>query len=129
MSSTQIVLYTKFIEDANGTYLWGDREGTGSLALNVESVLERAQFADYWIGPSQFTHYQQLLEANAVYDQFEAFRNKTIYTFTLKKGATGGVIYYELAPNRPDLVLKDLIKILHPEFLPSHELYFFSPLE
>jgi len=119
----------KFIEDANGTYLWGDREGTGSLALNVESVLERAQFADYWIGPSQFTQYQQLLDANAVYDQFEAFRNKTIYTFTLKKGATGGVIYYELAPNRPDLVLKDLIKILHPELLPSHELYFFSPLE
>lgn len=119
----------QFIDDANGTYLWNDREGTGSLALNVESVLEKGQNADYWIGPSQFTHYDQMLEANKAYGEFDAFKNRKIYTFTLNKGATGGVVYYELAPNRPDLVLKDLIKILHPELLPSYELYFFSPLE
>ncbi len=119
----------QFIEDAHGLYLWGDREGTGSLALNLESVLEKAQDAEFWIGPSQFTHYDQMLEANAVYGEFDAFKNRNIFTFTLNKGATGGVIYYELAPNRPDLVLKDMIKILHPELLPSYELFFFSPLE
>ena len=64
-----------------------------------------------------------------VYTQFEAFQNKKVYSFTTKKGATGGVLYYELAPNRPDIVLKDIIKILHPELLPDHELYFFSQLD
>ena len=119
----------QFIKDANGAYLWADREGTGSLALNLESVLEMAQEADYWIGPSQFTRYDQLLEANRVYGEFKAFKEKEIYSFTLKKGETGGVMYYELAPNRPDLVLKDIIKILHPELLPSYQYYFFDPLE
>ena len=119
----------QFIKDANGDYLWADREGTGSLALNLESVLETGQEADYWIGPSQFTQYDQLLEANRVYGEFKAFKDKEIYSFTLKKGETGGVIYYELAPNRPDLVLKDIIKILHPELLPSYQYFFFSPLE
>lgn len=119
----------QFIRDANAHYLWADREGTGSIALNLESVLETAQDADFWIGPSQFTSYEQLLEANKVYGEFKAFKDKKVYSFTLKKGETGGVIYYELAPNRPDLVLKDLIKILHPELLPSYEPYFFAPLQ
>ncbi|MAL61231.1 MAG: ABC transporter substrate-binding protein [Flavobacteriaceae bacterium] len=119
----------QFIKDANGDYLWGDSEGTGSLSLNLESVLEKAQQADFWIGPSQFSSYAQMEEAHSVYTEFKAFQEKKVFSFTTKKGATGGVIYYELAPNRPDLVLKDIIKILHPELLPDYELFFFAPLQ
>jgi len=119
----------QFIADANGAYLWADSEGTGSIALNVETVLERAQHADFWIGPGQFTTYSQLADAHKAYTQLEAYKNKTVYSFSSLKGETGGIIYYELAPNRPDLVLKDLVKILHPELLPEHEFYFFRALE
>lgn len=119
----------KFIADANGSYLWADSLGTGSLALNVETVLDKAQHADFWIGPGQFTSYSQLQESNKVYTQFDVFKNKKIYSFSSLKGETGGVVYYELAPNRPDLVLKDLVKIMHPELLPDYELYFFRALE
>jgi len=38
-------------------------------------------------------------------------------------------LYYELASNRPDLILKDLIKILHPELLPEYELSIFEKLK
>lgn len=119
----------QFIADANGDYLWKNTEGTGSISLNIESVLEKGQAADFWIGPGQFTSLSQMQEMNSVYTQFDAFTNNTVYSFTTKKGATGGVVYYELAPNRPDLVLKDMIKILHPELLPEYELYFFSKLD
>ena len=119
----------KFIADANGSYLWADSQGTGSLALNVETVLDRAQHADFWIGPGQFTTYSQLQETNKVYTQFDVFKNKKIYSFSSLKGETGGIVYYELAPNRPDLVLKDLVKIMHPELLPDYELYFFRALD
>ncbi len=95
----------------------------------METVLEKAQNAKYWIGPGQFTTYKELEDANNVYTQFDAFTNKNVYSFSSLKGETGGVIYYELAPNRPDLVLKDLVKILHPELLPEYELYFFRALE
>ncbi len=119
----------QLIEDANGSYLYKDTKGTGSLSLNVESVLEHAADADFWIGPGQFTSLLQMQETNPVYSQFLAFKNKQVYSFTTKKGATGGVIYYELAPNRPDLVLKDMIKILHPELLSTYNLTFFAPLD
>ncbi|EDM43410.1 putative iron-related ABC transport periplasmic binding protein [unidentified eubacterium SCB49] len=118
----------QFIADANGDYLWKDSEGTGSIALNLESVLEKGQNAQIWISPGQFKSTEQLAEMHHMYTQFDAFKNDKVYNFTNKTGATGGVIYYELAPNRPDIVLKDIIKILHPELLPEHELYFFSKI-
>jgi iron complex transport system substrate-binding protein len=119
----------QFITDANGAYLWGDQTGTGSIALNIESVLDKGQFADFWIGPGQFTSKDQMLESNPVYGEFNAFTNDAVYSFTNTVGETGGVLYYELAPNRPDIVLKDIIKILHPEVALAHELFFFTPVK
>ncbi|MFT7666237.1 MAG: iron complex transport system substrate-binding protein [Patiriisocius sp.] len=119
----------RFIEDAHGDYLWKNSKGTGSIALNIESVLEKGQQATFWIGPGQFTNKEQLLDSNNVYGQFDAFKNNNVFAFTNKKGETGGVLYYELAPNRPDLVLKDIIKILHPTLLPEYHPYFFEAVE
>lgn len=118
-----------FLKEANGDYLWRDSKGTGSLALSFESVFEKAQNADFWIGPGQFTSIQEILDNNPNYIHFKAVKNKEIYSFSTKKGATGGIIYYEQAQNRPDLVLKDIVKILHPEVLPNHQLVFFEKLK
>ena len=119
----------QFIADANGDYLWKETKGTGSHSLSLESVLEKAEHAEIWIGPSYYTNLVQLKKAHAVYQHFDSFKNKKVYSFTNKVGDTGGLIYFELAPNRPDIVLKDIIKILHPELLPNHKFYFFDQLE
>lgn len=115
------------IKDAGGKYLWAGTDGTGSLSLPFESVLEKAGAADFWIG--EFTSLAEMQRSNIHYSQFAPFKNKKVYSFSSKKGKTDGVLYYELAPNRPDLVLKDIVKILHPELLPDYELYFFQKLE
>ncbi len=119
----------KFITDANGDYLWKDSNGTGSLSLNLESVIEKGHEAEIWIGPGQFTSLEEIKNTSQAYSQFKAFKNGEVYSYSMKKGPTGGVIYFELAPNRPDLVLKDHVKILHPELLPEYELYFFDKLQ
>ncbi|MDG3581532.1 ABC transporter substrate-binding protein [Galbibacter pacificus] len=118
-----------FLEDANANYLWKDSFGTGSLSLNFETVLEKAKNADFWIGPGQFVSYNQLKETNKHYTQFKAYKDKKVYTYSLATGVTGGLLYYELAPNRPDIVLKDIIHILHPEILPDYKTVFFKQLQ
>lgn len=118
-----------FLTDANSNYLWKETSGTGSLSLSFESVLLKAENADIWIGPGQFTSLAEMTASNPHYSQFRAFKTKNVYSYSAKKGKTGGVIYYELAPNRPDLVLQDLVKILHPKLLPHHRLYFFEQLK
>ena len=117
-----------FVNDAGGDYLWKESNGTGSLSLSFESVLDKARDAEFWIGPGQFTSLQEMIDSNPHYAQFAAFKNRNVYSFSTKKGKTGGVVYYELAPNRPDIVLKDVVSILHPELLPEYELYFFEKL-
>ncbi len=118
-----------FLKDANSDYLWADNQDSGSLALSWESVLEKAQQADFWISPAQYTTYVDLAAGSIHYKQFNPYQNKKVYTFAKTLGSTGGMIYYELAPQRPDLVLKDLIAIFHPELLPDHEFFFFKPLD
>jgi iron complex transport system substrate-binding protein len=117
------------LRDANCDYLWQNTSGTGSLNLSFETVLERAQKANFWIGPGQFNSLTEIESANKHYTKFEAFRQKNVFSSTSKKGKTGGILYYELAPNRPDLVLKDIVKIIHPELLPGYKLFFFEKLQ
>lgn len=119
----------QFLEDANSDYLWANTPETGSIGLSLESVLEKAQNADFWFNPSSHTSYAELEQVNAHHKEFTAFTNKKIYSNAMEKGAKGGLIFYEQAPQRPDIVLKDFIAILHPELLPDHELRFIKPLE
>ncbi len=98
------------------------------MALNFEVVLDKAKDADIWLSPSYYTSYDQLKDASLLYTNFNAFKNKSAYTFSSTTGSTGGVLYYELGTARPDLVLKDIIKICHPELLDDYQPYFFKKL-
>lgn len=119
----------QFFQDANASYLWKDSKGTGSLSLNFETVLMQARDTEYWIGSGQFISYSQLKQANPHYQQFNFFKKKKIFTYGLSTGDKGGMLYYELAPTRPDVVLKDIIHILHPNLLPNYTTVFFKPLQ
>ena len=119
----------QFLKDANLTYLWKDTKGKGSLSLSFESVFDKGVNADIWIAPGYFASKKQLLESNALYAKFKAFQDNNIYTPTTKKGKSGGVLYYELATTRPDLVLKDIIKITNPALLPDYKLVFFEKMK
>ncbi len=118
----------QFLNDANANYIWSETTETGSIALSFESVFDKARDADLWLSPSYYSSYADLKKANERYTKFEAFENNKIFTFTNTTGSTGGVLYYELGTTRPDLVLKDMIKICHPELLKNYETTFFKPL-
>jgi iron complex transport system substrate-binding protein len=118
-----------FLKDAKSNYLWADSKGTGGLSVPFETILEKAQNADFWIAPGDFSSLKQMSDSNPHYNEFTAFKNKKVYSYSINKGAKGGIVYFELSSSRPDWVLKDLIKILHPELLPNHKLFFFQKLE
>lgn len=119
----------QLLKDANVNYLWQNVSGKGSLALNFEAVFNKAKQADIWLSPSYYNSLEALKDANDHYTEFSAFKNKHVYSFVNTVGPTAGVTYYEEGTARPDLVLKDIIKVCHPELLPEYETHFFKPLE
>ncbi|MEE9364280.1 MAG: ABC transporter substrate-binding protein [Cellulophaga sp.] len=118
----------QFLRDAHTNYLWKHTEETGSIPLSFESVFDRGQSAEFWLSPSLHGSYEEMLETNRHYKEFSAFKNKKIYSHANTRGETGGLLYFELAPSRPDVVLKDLIHIFHPELLPNYKPFFIKPL-
>jgi len=118
-----------FLSDSNTEYPWSETKGTGSLALSFEEVFDLAQNADFWIGAGTYNSLEEMKKTNPHYAKFKAFQQGNVYSFSTKKGSKGGVLYYELSPNRPDLVLKDILKITHPELVENHKLHFFERLE
>jgi iron complex transport system substrate-binding protein len=119
----------QLFKDANASYVYQNTSGKGSAAYSFEKVLEDAKDSDFWISPAQFTSYHQLEKSNVHYKEFKAFQEKNIFTMSTTTGETGGVLFYEVGPNRPDLVLKDLVKILHPDVFKNEEFTFFKPLD
>jgi iron complex transport system substrate-binding protein len=118
----------QILKDANVNYLWSETTEKGSLALNFETVFVKGKEADLWISPSYYTSLKALEQGNIHYTKFDAFKNKKVFSFSNTTGETGGVTYYELGIARPDLVLKDIIKICHPELLKDYKTTFFKPL-
>ncbi|UMB61118.1 ABC transporter substrate-binding protein [Lutibacter sp. A80] len=117
-----------FLKDANTNYIWKDSKGKGSLSLNIENIYEKGKDADIWLSPGFYKTLKDLEENNIVGSKMKAFKNKSVFSYNNTTGAKGGVWYFELSPVRPDLVLKDLIKIAHPELLPDYNFTFYKKL-
>ncbi|CAN5278842.1 ABC transporter substrate-binding protein [soil metagenome] len=114
------------VDDAGGEYVFGDDTSTGSLELDVESVLAEAADADVWLqAGSVHGSLDDLLAQDERFAEFEAFQDGRVWASDERTTPGGGNAVYETAYTRADLFLADLVEILHPE-LSDHELVFFG---
>ncbi len=118
-----------FLDDAGGEYIWATDSSSGWIEHSFESVYDRANNADFWIGTSTINTRDELLSQDERYASFDAFSNNQVYSYNKKRGKHGGYDFFESGYARPDLVLADLIKILHQDQLPDYETIYFQRLE
>jgi iron complex transport system substrate-binding protein len=111
----------KLLADAGARYLWADDPSSGALALGVEAVLEKAQDADIWLNPGTATSLAELASMDRRYTTFRAFREGHVYNHTQGVTSGGPQDFWETGACRPDLVLRDVVKVLHPDLLPEHQ--------
>ena len=115
--------------ESGGDYVWSDYTSVGWLNIPFESVYEKAHSTDVWIGASSFQSLDELEDADSRYADFKAFKNKKVYSYINRVNEVGANDYFESGTINPDLILADLIKILHPELLPDYELYYYKRLQ
>ncbi len=119
----------KLLSDAGCNYLWSDTGSNGFLEISFESVFAKAKNADLWVGVGSFNSLKEIEMSDKRYALFKPFVQKNVFTYNARKGAKGGSEFLELGYLRPDIILKDLVKIAHPELLPEHQLYFHKKLK
>ena len=70
-----------------------------------------------------------VLDSDPRYGDFVPLKRGKLFNNNAKVNDHGGNAYYEEGAAHPERVLKDLVKILHPQLLPDHELIFFRQLQ
>jgi iron complex transport system substrate-binding protein len=118
----------RLIADAGGSYPWETDTGTGSLELNFESVYAKAGQALLWLVTDNWQTTADALAADHRYGELAAVRNGQVWSATRAIGPGGGNDYWERGAARPDLVLGDLVAIMHPDRSPGHAFSFYRPV-
>lgn len=115
----------KLIADAGGSYPWASDPSTGSLELGFESVFTKGGTAPTWLVTDQWDTTGDALKDDQRYGKLSAVTGGQVWSATKVIGPGGGNDFYERGVLRPDLVLGDLVAILHPELAPDHEFAFY----
>jgi iron complex transport system substrate-binding protein len=118
----------EFYKDAGTSYKWRNIRGKGSLALNFETVAPEALKADFWLNVGYVDSKKDIQATDARYADFKPFKTGKIYNNNKRVNDLGSNDYWESGSVSPHLILADLIKILHPELLPGHQLFYYKQL-
>jgi iron complex transport system substrate-binding protein len=105
---------------------WADDAHQASIPLSFEVVFERAGDAEVWF-TSDLDWFKRadLLAANERYGAFKVFRDGRVYNHNARLNEHKANDYWEAGMVEPDVVLADVIKILHPDRLPDHRLKYY----
>lgn len=115
----------RLILDAGGSYPWANDQRTGSLQLNFESVYAQAGRAPVLLVTSAWKSLDDALAVDGRYGELTAVRSGQVWSATTAIAPGAGSDYWERGAARPDLVLADLVAILHPELAPNHQYAFY----
>lgn len=121
--------FSHLLQDSGASYPWAHAEGDRSIPLDLETVLEKAARADYWINPGLWETLDDGLREDERYFLFKAFRLEQVYNNTARYRKNGGNDYHQSGVMRPDILLKDLVSVFHPEILPDHRLVYYRKLK
>lgn len=127
MPSTKSYM-AQLVADAGADYIYKENTANSSAPIGLETAYGLIQKADYWINVGSAATLDELKTINPKFSDAKAVREKTVYNNNLRLTATGGNDYWESAVVHPDIVLRDLIHIFHPELV-SDSLYYYRHLE
>jgi iron complex transport system substrate-binding protein len=117
------------IQDAGGTYLWENNSSNGGIPISMEEVFSRAIDADIWINPSSWGSLEDGRKQDQRFSAFKAFRAGKVYNNNKRVNKQGGNDFWESGVIQPQVVLKDLVSIFHPELFPAYERVYFQQLK
>jgi iron complex transport system substrate-binding protein len=118
----------RLITDAGGSWPWQHDDSTSSRNTDLENVFAKSGDARIWITSTNWKTKKEALGEEPRFADLTAYKSGQIWAPSRQVNAAGGNNLYELGVLRPDLVVGDLIAILHPDLQPDHDFTFYQQL-
>lgn len=117
------------IRAAGGSWPWESDHSPVAVSTNLESVFAKSGKAKVWITSTNWTTRKEALASEPRFADFTAYKSGTMWAPSKQVNAAGGNNVFELGILRPDLILGDLVAILHPNLEPNHQFTFYQKLK
>ena len=121
----------RLIEDAGGEYVLtenDDKIANSSKPISLEEALVLASSADFWLNLGQINSLAELKAEAPRFMGVDAVKFGRIYNNTKRTNPSRGSDFWESGTVRPDIILADLVKILHYE-APTDSLYYYKKMQ
>ncbi len=122
--------FARLIHDAGGEYFWHDGGASSYVRPSYERVLHASASALLWVGgPNDVPTYEALVNQDARHALMRPVQMRRVHA--LDRGGLGSWTYpwVDQSLERPQAILADLIRVLHPELAPTHAETFIRALE
>ncbi|MCD8386644.1 MAG: ABC transporter substrate-binding protein [Bacteroidales bacterium] len=119
----------QLINDAGGQCAYQKDTGNQSKPIDMEEAYLLANGADYWLNVGSVTSERELRSLMPKFADVKPVREHHVYNNNLRLNPTGGNDYWESGTVNPDLILQDLILILHPDSLPGSQFTYYRHVE
>lgn len=117
-----------FLKDAGSSYYFSHDTTNGSIPMQFENVLDHFQNAQFWLNSSA-SSLKALKNSDPRYALFKSFQDHRVYSLNRRVTTQGGNDFWESAVIHPDSLLRDYIRVLHPELLPNVPLLYLMQLK
>ncbi len=120
----------RIISDAGGRCYTTAGEDNTSKPIDIEQALLYTESADFWFNVGGCTSLKELTVQNPRFAEVGVVSHKRVYNNTARRTSSGGSDFWESGVVRPDIILKDIATILHPEIMAQeHTLYYYIRLD
>lgn len=114
----------RLIEDAGGDYIYKKNNSNESRPIDLEEAFMLVSASDKWINVGQTRSLDELRKNYPKFAVTKPVLSGEVYNTTGRVAANGANDYWERGVVEPDVVLRDMVMIFHPELADSDLVYY-----
>ena len=117
------------IADAGGDYIWKENRSHEGIPINIETIFHQGGMADLWINTDAARSLAEIRSVDERLSLIKPFRAGAVYNNCARTRTGGGNDFLESGAVNPHVILKDMIRIFHPDLLTDYQLHYYMKLE
>lgn len=117
----------QLIADAGGELAFKN-QSQETQRLSLETLAQKKKTYDVWLPHNNWSSKEERLQAMKKDERYQFVSAAKVFNNNLIRNESGATDYWETAVQRPDLLLQDLSKIVHPEAYKDVELKWYKEL-